>query len=88
MSQSVYVALPLNAGRRHRDERNVENVFKEPLKLAVWTTTPWTMPANAAVAMNPKNTEVHFKGEKIIVVDGEFIGNVGNKLTPLGDAHS
>ncbi|KAI7743352.1 hypothetical protein M8C21_003233, partial [Ambrosia artemisiifolia] len=28
--------------------------FLPKLSLAVWTTTPWTIPANAAVAVNPK----------------------------------
>jgi isoleucyl-tRNA synthetase len=26
---------------------------EDPLKVAIWTTTPWTMPANMAVAVNP-----------------------------------
>ncbi|KAJ0601972.1 putative isoleucine--tRNA ligase [Helianthus annuus] len=28
--------------------------FLPSLSLAIWTTTPWTIPANAAVAVNPK----------------------------------
>ena len=24
------------------------------MKVAIWTTTPWTMPANLAVAINPE----------------------------------
>ncbi|KAL4564915.1 hypothetical protein LXL04_028991 [Taraxacum kok-saghyz] len=28
--------------------------FLPKLSLAIWTTTPWTIPANAAVAVNPK----------------------------------
>ncbi|GFP83460.1 isoleucine--tRNA ligase [Phtheirospermum japonicum] len=30
------------------------NEFIPNLGLAIWTTTPWTIPANAAVAINPK----------------------------------
>ena len=41
--------------------------FKLPIKnrpkeyLLVWTTTPWTIPANVAVAVNPKENYVSFK---------------------------
>ncbi len=44
---SVYVKLPL---------RGTENEF-----LLVWTTTPWTLPGNAAVAVNPKVEYTKFK---------------------------
>lgn len=39
------------------------------LYLAVWTTTPWTLPGNVAVAVNPKLTyvTVAHEGKKIIV---------------------
>lgn len=51
-SRSIYVAFKM----RHASE-----TFPEELKgyipwlgLAIWTTTPWTIPANAAVAVNDK----------------------------------
>lgn len=28
--------------------------IKKPISLPIWTTTPWTLPANQAVAVNPK----------------------------------
>ncbi len=40
VSQSVYVKFPL---------KGEPNTF-----LLIWTTTPWTLPANLAVAFNPK----------------------------------
>ena len=49
-SQSVYVACPVK-----ECGPNFPDAFKSELQsalLAVWTTTPWTMPANAAVAVN------------------------------------
>jgi isoleucyl-tRNA synthetase len=38
-------------------------------KLLAWTTTPWTLPANTALAVNPALTyvEVEIDGEKLIV---------------------
>ncbi|MDE1976502.1 MAG: isoleucine--tRNA ligase [Elusimicrobia bacterium] len=43
-SPSVYVALPIKEGPQ-------ELIGKDVL---VWTTTPWTLPANMAVAFNPQ----------------------------------
>jgi len=34
----------------------VEAVFEGPLSLVAWTTTPWTLPANVALAVNPEAT--------------------------------
>ena len=39
---SVYVALPIT-----------KNTLGENVSLLVWTTTPWTLPGNVAVAVNP-----------------------------------
>ena len=37
-----------------------------------WTTTPWTLPANVAVAVNPKikYVKVDYKGRKLILAKG------------------
>ncbi|MFA6029178.1 MAG: isoleucine--tRNA ligase [Elusimicrobiota bacterium] len=43
-SPSVYVALPMKG----QSER-----FGKDASVLVWTTTPWTLPANLAVAFNP-----------------------------------
>ncbi|HVA65383.1 MAG TPA: isoleucine--tRNA ligase [Elusimicrobiota bacterium] len=42
-SPSVYVALPIKEGPKELRDKDV----------LVWTTTPWTLPANMAVAFNP-----------------------------------
>ena len=53
--QTVYVALPI---------RGRDNEF-----LAVWTTTPWTLPANVAVAVHPDITYARFSnGERTYYV--------------------
>jgi isoleucyl-tRNA synthetase len=43
---------------------------EEPIKVAIWTTTPWTMPANMAVAVNPElsySVVAHPKTGKLLV---------------------
>ncbi len=41
------------------------------LKLLAWTTTPWTLPSNVALAVNPKHdyATVRRDGERLIVAD-------------------
>ena len=45
---AVYVKFPLT----EESERLFE--FQRPINLVIWTTTPWTLPANLAVAFNPR----------------------------------
>ena len=67
ISKSIYVAFEVidpaeSIKEYHSDE--------EPIKVAVWTTTPWTMPANLAVAVNPDlsySVVEHAKTGKLIV---------------------
>jgi isoleucyl-tRNA synthetase len=48
----------------------------------VWTTTPWTLPSNVALAINPKidYVEVLYKNEKFIVAS-----NLVDKIFPFGN---
>ncbi|MDQ0416411.1 isoleucyl-tRNA synthetase [Croceifilum oryzae] len=45
-SASVYVKFPVQNGNGILDE---ENTF-----VVIWTTTPWTIPANLAISLNPE----------------------------------
>ncbi len=48
-SSSIYVAFPL------ADDKiaQLANVDKNALSIVIWTTTPWTIPDNMAVAVHP-----------------------------------
>lgn len=48
-SPSVWVKFALEAWRTRPDNWPEENVF-----FVVWTTTPWTLPSNVAVALHPE----------------------------------
>ncbi|KAL3159350.1 hypothetical protein ABBQ32_011301 [Trebouxia sp. C0010 RCD-2024] len=87
VSPSIYVALPI--------EQTGDQVPPELQKtcldaaLAIWTTTPWTMPANAAVAVNEKllYSIVQAEGEvasswnnKRLVVAHDLIDRLSEKL--------
>jgi isoleucyl-tRNA synthetase len=62
-SPSIYVRFPVidcsDLGQRFGidagDARNTDAQCQEtPTSLAIWTTTPWTLPANRAVAVHPQ----------------------------------
>ena len=55
VSQSVYVKFPV--------------VGRPGVSILIWTTTPWTLPANLAVAYNSSfsYTQARFRGEEFIV---------------------
>jgi len=46
--QSVYVEFPV------ADGTDLAAMFDKPAYFLVWTTTPWTLPANLAIAVHPK----------------------------------
>jgi isoleucyl-tRNA synthetase len=60
---SIYVRLPLlGADDEH---------------LLIWTTTPWTLPGNAAVAVNPAVTYVRARrGDEVLVVAKDLVEKV------------
>lgn len=51
VSKSIYVALDVISPS---DVLKQYMAADEKLKVAIWTTTPWTIPANLAVAINPE----------------------------------
>ena len=60
-------------GYKEVKEKSVIVKFKlkeDDRKMLVWTTTPWTLPSNLAIAVNPDLTyvTVDFEGEKLILV--------------------
>lgn len=71
-SPSIYVAFDVKEGGEllTGDERFV-----------IWTTTPWTLPANLAIAVHPDLTYVVVKvnGEKLIVAE-ELLESVAKEL--------
>lgn len=63
VSASIYVKFPL--------KDTVEELKGEKVNFVIWTTTPWTLPANLAIALNPEFTyaALKFKGEVFIVAE-------------------
>jgi isoleucyl-tRNA synthetase len=83
---SVYVKFKLIPGQipsTHDDWVTHDNTF-----LLAWTTTPWTLPGNTALAVNPKMDywEVRLKGsDDILIIAKDLIDKVlvDDKKQPL-----
>ncbi|MGN6104732.1 MAG: isoleucine--tRNA ligase [Kofleriaceae bacterium] len=83
MSPSVYVRMPLlEQGWRGKLDSRLEG---KRLSLVIWTTTPWTLPANLAVVAHPAFTYVAIPsprdpGEYLIVARAlaeSFVAAIG-----------
>ncbi|HLW36295.1 MAG TPA: isoleucine--tRNA ligase [Chthoniobacterales bacterium] len=78
---SVYVKFPIVTGE-----------WKDKASIAIWTTTPWTLPANLAIAVGPKEIYVvqEFRrdgtSETLLLADkmvAQFCANT--KFEPTGE---
>lgn len=68
-SVSVYVKLPLST------EAQRTLGLKGSTSILIWTTTPWTLPANMAVAVNPRveYSAIQASGQGILIVATELV---------------
>jgi isoleucyl-tRNA synthetase len=85
-SRSLYVAFDMVS---LSDTAAALSPYLSDLGVAIWTTTPWTIPANLAVAVNPALTyavvEVGGEGRfKYLIVAKELVDRLSQTLgTPL-----
>jgi len=68
-SPSIFVKFKLKDDEKFRKDWGLVD---EPISLVIWTTTPWTIPANLAIALNPNLPYVAAKvgGEVWIMAEG------------------
>jgi isoleucyl-tRNA synthetase len=90
-SPSIYVRFRLKGGL----EELVPEAKGKPVWLVIWTTTPWTIPANLAIALHPdlEYVAVEHEGEVYVLAKGllhDVMLNLGLKdwrlLGPLNPA--
>jgi isoleucyl-tRNA synthetase len=62
-THSIYVKFPLfdDKGLLKKYTGSLDNVY-----IMIWTTTPWTLPANLAIALNPELTYI------LVELEGEY----------------
>lgn len=77
VSPSIYVKFPLIS--------NLGSVFPslkgKKISIIIWTTTPWTLPANLAIALHPEYEYVAFEsGEEVFIVAGRLMPVIVEEL--------
>jgi isoleucyl-tRNA synthetase len=74
-SNSIYVKFPL------LDEFPPLTQSGTPVSLLIWTTTPWTLPANVAIALSPRLEYVGVDtGDDVLVMAEQLVGPVMSEL--------
>ncbi|MGI8494089.1 MAG: isoleucine--tRNA ligase, partial [Pyrinomonadaceae bacterium] len=72
-SPSVYVKFPLKTDPAQIDE----SLAGRKVSLVIWTTTPWTLPANLGIAVNPDYEYAAVEiGDEVLVIASELVGFV------------
>src|SRR5918912_1394133 len=84
-SPSVYVKFPLSEatvdGKAFKREVLGSEDDPRQIFFLIWTTTPWTLPANLGIAVNPQfeYAAIEGQGDEVYVVAGELITHVSVK---------
>lgn len=75
-STSIYVKFPYTGKR----DGIFDGYPDKALFMLIWTTTPWTLPANLAIAVNPAFTYVAFEaGDEIYIALKELVEDIATK---------
>src|SRR3954466_16255551 len=71
-SPSIYVEFPLPAANAAELVARVPQLAGRPVSVLIWTTTPWTIPSNLAVAFHPEFDYAAYDvdGRAVIVAEG------------------
>ena len=88
ISKSVYVSFEVSnvdfflEKLEEKNSATSLNLDFKRLFISIWTTTPWTLPANEAVAVNPKITYVFAldKNKDIYIFAKDLLEKISNKL--------
>ncbi len=77
-SPSVYVAFKLQGDASVLHPR----LAKQDVSVVIWTTTPWTLPANLAIAFHPEYdyAAVHGEDGRVFIVATGMLDSVSEKL--------
>jgi isoleucyl-tRNA synthetase len=86
-SDSVYVKFTLK-DEEHARRLNIPFDAKNPPSICIWTTTPWTLIANVAVAVHPDLDYILVdfgSGEQMIVARDLFESSLKEKFSSAGE---
>lgn len=74
VSPSIFVKFPLTEETKKLLSEKLGFILEKPTYILIWTTTPWTLPANLALAFNPEFTYVLVERseEYLILAEGRL----------------
>jgi isoleucyl-tRNA synthetase len=79
-SPSIYVEFPLNHDSRSELARRVPELDGRNVSVLIWTTTPWTIPSNLAIAFHPDFTYGAYDVDGLAVIVAKDLAEaVGQK---------
>ncbi|MFN3921743.1 MAG: isoleucine--tRNA ligase, partial [Caldimicrobium sp.] len=73
-SPSIYVKFPLREETKNTLEEKLGVKLEKPTFILIWTTTPWTLPANLALAFHPdyEYLVVELDDEYLLLAEGRL----------------
>ncbi len=90
-SPSIYVRFALTDESVQRISEHINELKEKPVNTVIWTTTPWTLPANRAVCLHPNfiYTFLPLENEYVLIAKDlvdRFMAETGLKSvgSPLG----
>ena len=87
-SPSIYVEFPLKADSNAELSARIPALANRTVSLLIWTTTPWTIPSNLAVAFHPDFVYGAYEvpAGVVVIIAKDLAEAVGAKLgVPLGE---
>jgi isoleucyl-tRNA synthetase len=85
-SPSIYVEFPLAPSSAQAIAKAIPELAGRRVSVLIWTTTPWTIPSNLAIAFNPEFTYGAYQvGDVNVIVAEELASAVGSAIgRPFG----
>jgi isoleucyl-tRNA synthetase len=80
-SPSIYVEFPLDSSSADAFRRLAPEVGERPVSVLIWTTTPWTIPSNLAIAFHPDFDYAVYDAGGTAVIVAEALSEVVQKKT-------
>ncbi len=81
VSPSIYVEFPLAQESASQLASRVPALEGKPVSVLIWTTTPWTIPANLAVAFHPEFEYAAYEvNGRAVIVASELAKRVGGAI--------
>ena len=82
-SPSIYVKFHFEPEEAQKAYKKASISTDKPLAVVIWTTTPWTLPANMAVCLHPKFDYVFIEYDncpEVLIVGKDLLESFANEM--------